>query len=360
MELYTTTNIDSLVTQINLERYSSNDNDDAMHWNISYAYGNGGREYYNDKNYSGIDQNGRIMAGGHWIYEKNWTNYIGKNDTCHNIYDDIKHRTPHDNFKMPQTNRNDRLRHDETMDTLIQDTITLTNNLQDRVITYMSNDQLQDADDEWVGLRRVFFENYDPNDTFYVPVRRLISPDWLKWHKNNRQVKIGVNTSTNERIFSVYCLFLPYLEKNFKAHNSPWRNQKYSYDFTVPRTSNIISNNRLWAKIQYNNNKKYSTVPTYDDLLLKYDKYDQPVLHPLFNLQQVYKNELYYSSDDECPPNSLDFEEYNGFLSQKVSKVQTANENSGTQENLATYGPGYECILPTMYCSRHMEDILPD
>ena len=102
------------------------------------------------------------------------------------------------------------------MDTLIQDTITLTNNLQDRVITYMSNDQLQDADDEWVSLRRVFFENYNPNDTFYVPVRRLISPDWLKWHKNNQRVRIGVNTSTNERIFSVYCLFLPYLENFLK------------------------------------------------------------------------------------------------------------------------------------------------
>ena len=41
-----------------------------MQWNISYAYGNGGREYYNEKNYTGVNKNGRIMTGGHWISKK--------------------------------------------------------------------------------------------------------------------------------------------------------------------------------------------------------------------------------------------------------------------------------------------------
>ena len=70
LDLYTTTNMNSLITKVILERYDYDDNDNTMQWNISYGYGNGGREYYNDKNYTGNNENGREMAGGHWVYEK--------------------------------------------------------------------------------------------------------------------------------------------------------------------------------------------------------------------------------------------------------------------------------------------------
>ena len=243
--------------------------------------------------------------------------YIQKNDPYHNTYHDFKYWTPHDNWNVPNTSRNDQHRHDKKMDDHIQQTMALTNNLEDSLISYMANNGMTNVESKWAGLWRLFFKKYDHGDTFHVPVRRLITPDWLTRHKNNWQFRIGVNASTNDSIFSFCCLFLPFLE-NIRAYNSPWRNPKYSYGATVPRSSNIITNNQLWAKIQYTKQGIYSTVPAYDDLLLKYDKYNQPVLHPLFNLQQVYKNELHYSSDDECPPNSMEFKEYNGFLNKKV------------------------------------------
>ena len=77
-------------------------------------------------------------------------------------------------------------------------------------------------------------------------------------------------------------------------------------------------------------------------------------------LQQVYKNELYYLLDNECPPNSMDFEESNRFLNQKVSEKCSANDTAETQINSITYGPGYKHILPTVYCSRNINDILPN
>ena len=67
----------SNVTKIILERYNYDNDYDAMRWNISSAYSNGGWEHYPDKNYTGVNKNGRIVASGHWIYEKNWTSCIG-------------------------------------------------------------------------------------------------------------------------------------------------------------------------------------------------------------------------------------------------------------------------------------------
>ena len=218
------------VTNINFTKY---DRHGRQCWNIFNKAGSGGREYYNDVNYLGTDGTGRILRPGHWIFDYNWHNDEGQ---CHNFYDDIKSSTRNNDYEsMPTIEWKQIDEFDNKMDDFIEEVKQLTSALGVRLLDFMKVESMADVDGAWRHLRKVYFENFDYNDAYYVPVRRRISPDWLKWHKMNRLENSLLNTQQNDLTLQQYCLFLPYLATNFPTYKKFHKKQalhlpRYQYE----------------------------------------------------------------------------------------------------------------------------------
>ena len=90
---------------------------------------------------------------------------------------------------------------DTMMDNFIEGTKALTSSFGVRLLDYMRVESMADVDGVWKSLYVVSFERFDHNDSYYVPIRRRISPDWLQWHKKNRLNNPLLNAQQNEMIF---------------------------------------------------------------------------------------------------------------------------------------------------------------
>ena len=73
------------------------------------------------------------------------------------------------------------MRQIDEFDTMIGDFIegtrALTSSLGVRLLNYMKIETMADIDDVWKDLERVYFDSFDYNDTYYMPMRRRVSPD---------------------------------------------------------------------------------------------------------------------------------------------------------------------------------------
>ena len=156
------------------------------------------------------------------------------------------------------------------------------------------------------------------NDSYYVPIRRRISLDWLQWHKNNRLRNPLLNTQQNEMLLQQYCIFLCYLATNFQHYKTFQARKTCTFKDTSIGHHNIHSNSRIWAELQLNRQDLNDKVPPYDGLLLKYNSYLQPVLHPLLTHHQVYR------SNDECIPHQM---------GERIFKFDQSDQNFCTSKN---------------------------
>ena len=72
------------------------------------------------------------------------------------------------------------------MDDYIESAKALTSSLGVRLLDYLKVETMEDLDDAWMDFETKHFENNDPHDMYYVPVRRRRSPDWLQWCRKER------------------------------------------------------------------------------------------------------------------------------------------------------------------------------
>ena len=87
------------------------------------------------------------------------------------------------------------------------------------------------------------------------------------------------------------------------VRNGTWEKGKMT-SMIHPSLRNIRKR-LLWARIQHLKRYLKDTVPAYDDLLLKYDKDENPVLHPLYNLEQAYNDTSEYTNGLICEEDDI-------------------------------------------------------
>ena len=254
---------------------------------------------FNDTNYLNIgSENGAELARDHWIYERNY-------DPCFVYdYDDIKYGYSHNDHTM-MTDDNDLSRqvHYEQMAKLISGIMGNYDIWYDNIHGYFKNEMLNDYDDAWSRLDTLYYDDYHDLDRYYVPVRRSLSIYWIKWRI---AVKDNVQLPLADYILDVitkYTLYFPGL-KNIQQNlvKSPMDCTWYDVEkYQMKKFPNkTISKRYLWARIQHL--KKYfkNSVEPYDDLLLKYDALDQPVLHPLYTVSMAHDGTHEYLPDNPC------------------------------------------------------------
>ena len=145
-------------------------------------------------------------------------------------------------------------------------------------------------DKQWFNLHTIFYEDYVPCDIFCIPFQRKVITGWLEWLRLNRQYEIMYQCLETDAIYTKYCLFsnefLPFSSSVQDTQFSPY-NLK-NHPILCSPNKKTFSKRKLWAIIQ--NKKRYyqGIVPEYDDLFLKYDHNDDPVLHPLLSLTRIY------------------------------------------------------------------------
>ena len=121
-----------------------------------------------------------------------------------------------------------------------------------------------------------------------------------------------------------------------------------------------ISKRYLWSRIQHL--KKYfkNSVEPYDDLLLKYDALDQPVLHPLYTITQAHDSTYEYVPYQMCTdiiPNPPVYTQYLNWLSNPRKIGIFINGNDLRTSDKFNYGP--ENTIPLEYRTVPTKLIVP-
>ena len=194
---------------------------------------------------------------------------------------------------------------------------------RNKVIQYFKHEALCDTNQQWSALDKQYFEEYSSTDIFYVPFRRRVSPDWLQWQRNSRKDKIMFHRNRIDIMYSKYIIYYPgnfiFSSSVHSTYMAPYKINNHPMTGVSKRKT--ISNNKLWAIIQHKKSYLQDTVQDYDDLMLKYDSNDDPVLHPLLNFEQVYIKHLREYKDNECTGDQDKYSEiYNYFIPAKLHK----------------------------------------
>ena len=132
-------------------------------------------------------------------------------------------------------------------------------------------------------------------------------------------------------IYTKYALYYPgkllYSSPVHTIHNPPYKINNGLHPSDT--TKQTISNKKLWSITQHKKSYYKGRVPEYDDLLLKYDTNDNPVLHPLLNLYQIYIHHPEQSDDEvECTDDQQEnYDIYNYFIPTKEHKNNKDIEN---------------------------------
>ena len=154
------------------------------------------------------------------------------------------------------------------------------------LVNYFKNELRVHYDFEWINLESLYWEDYTYEYTYYVPIRRKISPDWLVWQANGRRPVPDFSALQQRKYYTKYSVFLPantnYSPSVQNVRTGTWNKNILNNVMQSPLSS--IKKRSLWARIQHFKNYFKDSVPSYDDLLLKYDENDNPILHPLYSL----------------------------------------------------------------------------
>ena len=173
---------------------------------------------YNGTNYLNIgSENGAELAQDHWIYERNFELNTGLG------YDDVKYDDPHnDNGTMKYQDELSRQTHYDKMARLRYRLVNYNDvNYYDKVNDYFKNEILCDYNEKWSRLDRLYYEDYDPLDRFYVPVRRRISIYWIKWRAELRGSSATSWNAIDHTPDTKYILYFPGQKKLNKRQWQP-------------------------------------------------------------------------------------------------------------------------------------------
>ena len=257
--------------------------------------------------------------------------------------------------RMANTCTQNRLLHIENMEYYKEMVIDEIKRLERKVHHYFINELRADVDEEWARLESQYFEDHVPADQFFVPIRRKISPDWLQGHANGRLAVPDLDTNVRWKLYSKYTIFLPD-NKNYSplvhgVRNGTWERGKLT-SMIHPSLRNIRKR-VLWARIQHLKRYLKDTVPGYDDLLLKYDEDENPVLHPLYNLDQAYDDTSEYTDsyfcdiDDISEPES--YTQYiHGIQNREVNRKMDSMQDLSAVNSKSLQGTCEEA-LPSSY-----------
>ena len=255
---------------------------------------------FNGTNYLNIgSKNGAELAQDHWIYEQNYELNIAYR------YDEIKHDEPHnDDDTMTYNDELFQGIHYEQMAKLRR-RLSNYNDMYyyDKVLSYFKDEILTDHNEGWSRLDALYYEDYQHYDTFYVPVRRRISIYWLKWRVELRGPNATCWNECDPTPLTKYIIYFPGQKKIIQRAvaapmNCTWHDvEKYQMKKFPNKT---ISKRYIWSRVQHL--KKYfkNSVESYDDLLLKYDALDEPVLHPLYTINMAHDDTYEYIPYDPC------------------------------------------------------------
>ena len=181
----------------------------------------------------------------------------------------------------------------------------------------------------WSHLHTTLYKDFVPSDIYYVPFRRRVTTGWLEWLKSTRRGERNIPSLETDAVFTNYCIFAnensPYFSSVQATQFSPYQLKNHPFLCTPNKKS--FSKRKLRAIIQHKKQYYQGTVPKYDDLIPKYDKYDDPILHPLLPLTQIYGTETEYSDDDECTLPDKHFQHiHNYYIPYKQNKNSHLSE----------------------------------